>query len=212
MATVATNMQSKDLNVANLALRLRRLWMGTLYIGVLAVYTLLFGLLLVYCGWRPALLSLFLIGLIQSFRYVADDVDRVGWLLSQGNVQGKHEGIIQHRQKLRYLLLTVILLLNMTVVYQVYLVSRWPQALVLLSGLIAVEMMLRQIRATNRHIDYRSPVYGIKHPGPFTGGRDPSRLEEKLAQLKQMAERREISQKAYGRVRDRELIKRVMRE
>ena len=204
--------QSKELNVATLALRLRRLWMGTLYIGVLAVYTILLGLLLVYYGWRPALLSLFLIGLIQSFRYVADDVDRIGWLLSQGNVEGEHEGIIEHRQKLRHLLLTVILLLNLTVVCQVYSVSRWPQALVLLSGLIAVETMFRQIRATNRHIDYQSPSYGIKPPGPMPAGRESSRLEEKLAQLKEMAERREISQKAYGTVRDRELIKRVMGE
>ena len=206
------NKKSKEINADKLALRLRRLWMGTLYIGIFAVYTLLLGLLLVYYGWRPALLSLFLIGLIQLFRYVADDVDRIGWLLSQENIEGEQERIIQHRTKLQYLLLTLILLLNLAIVYQVYLVSSWQQAIVLLIGLILVEMMFRQIRATNRQIDYKSPLYGIKQPGPITTGPASSRLEEKLAKLKQMAERGEISPKAYEKVRDRELIKRVMDE
>ena len=87
------NEKSKEIDADKLALRLRRLWTGTLYIGVFAVYTLLLGLLLVFYGWRPALLSLFLIGLIQLFRYVADDVDRIGWLLSQKNIEGGKEGL-----------------------------------------------------------------------------------------------------------------------
>ncbi len=186
--------------------------MGTLYIGIFALYTLLLGLLLVYSGWRPALLSLFLIGLIQLFRYVADDVDRIGWLLSQEHIEGEKEGIIQHRTKLQYLLLTLMLLLNLALVYQVYLVSSWQHAMVLLIGLILVELMFRQIRATNRQIDYKSPLYGIKHPGPIPTGPASSRLEEQLATLKQMAESGEISQKAYEKVRDRALIKRVMDE
>ena len=186
--------------------------MGTLYIGIFAVYALLLGLLLVYYGWRPALFSLFLIGLIQLFRYVADDVDQIGWLLSRENIEGEKEGIIRHRNKLRYLLLTLMLLLNLTIVYQMYLVSSWQQAVVLPVGLILVEMMFRQIRSTNRQSDYRSPLYGIKQPGTITTGQESSGLEEKLAELKQMAERGEISQKAYAKARDRELIKRVMDE
>ncbi len=206
------NKKSKEINADKLALRLRRLWMGTLYIGIFAVYTLLLGLLLIHYGWRPVLLSLFLIGLIQLFRYVADDVDRIGWLLSEENIEREKEGIIQHRAKLQYLLLTLILLLNLAIVYQVYLVSSWQQASVLLIGLILVEMMFRQIRATNRQIDYRSPIYGFKHPGPITTGSESSRLQEKLAKLYQMAERGDISQRAYEKARDRELIKRVMDE
>ena len=197
---------------STVALRLRRLWMGTLYIGVFAVYTLLLGLLFVYYGWRPALLSLFLIGLMQLFRYVADDVDRIGWLLRRENIEGEKEGIIQHRTNLQYLLLTVILLLNLAIVYQAYLVSSWQQAVALLFGLILVEMMFMQIRATSRRIDYKSPIYGMKHPGPLTSGPESSRLEEKLAKLNQMAERGDISQKAYEKARDRELIRRVMHE
>jgi MFS family permease len=206
------NEKPREINADKLALRLRRLWMGTLYIGIFAVYTLLLGLLLVHYGWRPALLALFLIGLIQLFRYVADDVDRIGWLLSRDNIEGEKDGIIQHRTKLQYLLLTLILLLNVAIVYQVYLVSSWQQAVALLIGLILVEMMFGQIRATNRQIDYKSPIYGIKHPGPITAGPESSGLEEKLAQLEQMAERGDISQKAYEKARDRELIKRVMDE
>ncbi|MBV7336747.1 hypothetical protein KFU94_52655 [Chloroflexi bacterium TSY] len=186
--------------------------MGTLYIGIFAVYTLLLGLLFVYYGWRPALLSVFLIGLMQLFRYVADDVDRISWLLSQEDIEGEREEIIQHRTKLHYLLSTLIQLLNLAIVAQVYLVSNWQQALVLLIGLILVELMFGQIRATNRQIDYRHPIYGIKHPGPITTGPDSLRLDENLATLKQMAENGEISQKAYEKVRDRELIKRVMGE
>ena len=154
--------------------------MGTLYIGIFAVYALFLGLLLVDYGWRPALLSLFLIGLIQLFRYVAEDVDRIGWRLSQENIEGEKEGIIRHRNKLRYLLLTLMLLLNLGLVYQWYLVSSWQQAVVLPVGLILVEMMFRRIRATNRQIDYRSPLYGIKQPGPFNTDPEPSALEEKL--------------------------------
>lgn len=206
------NKISKEINADKLALRLRRLWMGTLYIGIFAIYMLLLGLLLVYYGWRPALLSLFLIGLIQLFRYVADDVDRIGWLLSQKNIKGDKKWIIQHRTKLQYLLLVLILLLNLAIVYQVYLVSGWRQAIVLLIGLILVEMMFWQIRVTNRQIDYKSPLYGMKHPDPITTGPESSRLEEKLTKLKQMAERGKITQKAYEKVRDRELIKRIMDE
>ncbi len=206
------NKQSRETSADRLALRLRRLWMGTLYIGVFAVYTLLLGLLLVHYGWRPALLSLFLIGLIQLFRYVAYDVERIGWLLSQQNIEGEKEEIVQHRTRLQFLLQALILLLNLAIVYQVYLVSRWQQAIALLIGLILVEMMFRQIRATNRQISYESPLYGIKHTGPMTASPESSRVEEKLAQLKQMAEREEISQKAYEKVRDRELIRRVMDE
>ncbi len=112
------NKKAKELSADRLALRLLRLWMGTLYIGIFAVYALFLGLLLVYYGWRPALLSLFLIGLIQLFRYVAEDVDRIGWRLSQENIEGEKEGIIRHRNKLRYLLLTLMLLLNLGLVYQ----------------------------------------------------------------------------------------------
>ena len=206
------NKRSKEINADRLTLRLRRLWMGTLYIGIFAVYTLLLGLLLVYFGWRPALLSLFLIGLIQLFRYVANDVDRIGWLLNEDNFEGEKEGIIQYRTKLQYLLLTLILLLNLAIVYQMYLVSRWQQAIGVLIGLILVELMFRQIRATNRQVDYESPLYGLKQPGPIGTHPESSRLEEKLAKLKQMAERGEISPKAYEKVRDQELIKRVMDE
>jgi hypothetical protein len=206
------NKKPREINAEKLALRLRRLWMGTLYIGVFSVYTLLLGLLLVYYGWRPALLSLFLIGLVQLFRYVADDVDRIGWLLSRENIEGDKGGILQHRTKLQYLLLAVILLLNLALACQLYLVSSWRQATVLLIGLILVEMMFGQIRATNRQIDYKSPIYGMKHPGPITSDPESSRLEEKLAKLNQMAESGDISQKAYEKARDRELIKRVMDE
>ncbi len=204
------NRKPKEISADRLALRLRRLWMGTLYIGVFAVYALFLGFLLVYYGWRPALLSLFLIGLIQLFRHVAEDVDQIGWLMRQENIEGEKEGIIQHRNKLRYSLLTMMLLLNLALVYQWYLVSSWQQATVLPVGLILVEMMFRQIRATNRQIDYRNPLYGIKQPGPMTVGPESSALEEKLAELKQMAERGEILQESYVKARDRELIKRVM--
>ena len=78
------NTKSREFDAERFALRLRRLWIGTLYIGIFAIYLLILGLLVVYYGWRPALLSLFLVGLIQLFRYVAFDVDRIGWQLSPG--------------------------------------------------------------------------------------------------------------------------------
>ena len=152
------NAESKEFDAERFALRLRRLWIGTLYIGIFAIYLLFLGLLVVFYGWRPALLSLFLVGLIQLFRYVAFDVDRIGWQLSQQNIEGETEEIVQRRQKLQLLLQTVILLLNLAVVLQVYFVASWQQVIALLIGLIVVEMMFRQIRNTSRKISYGSPT------------------------------------------------------
>ena len=206
------NAKSREFDAERYALRLRRLWMGTLYIGIFAIYLLILGLLVVYYGWRPALLSLFLVGLIQLFRYVAFDVERIGWQLSQPNIEGETAEVVQHRTRLQFLLQTLILLLNLVVVLQVYFVASWQQVIALLVGLIVVETMFRQIRNTSRQISYGSPLYGIKHSGSMTAVSETSRLEEKLEELKQMVEREEISQKAYEKVRDRELIRRVMDE
>lgn len=206
------NAKSREFDAERFALRLRRLWMGTLYIGIFAIYLLILGLLVVYFGWRPALLSLFLVGLIQLFRYVAFDVERIGWQLSQPNIEGETAEVVQHRTKLQFLLQTLILLLNLVVVLQVYFVASWQQVIALLIGLTVVEMMFRQIRNTSRQISYGSPLYGINHSGSMTAALETSRLEEKLAELKQMVEREEISQEAYEKVRDRELIRRVMDE
>ncbi|MXY57288.1 MAG: hypothetical protein F4Y41_12995, partial [Gammaproteobacteria bacterium] len=55
-------------------IKLQRLWKGTLFVGIGGGYVLLVAMLFVYHGWRAALLALFLVGVSQFFRYIANDV------------------------------------------------------------------------------------------------------------------------------------------
>jgi len=198
-----------------MTIKLRRLWKGTLYIGITGVYAFLVGMLLIYQGWRSALLVLFLIGLGQWFRHIANGVDRLGWIMSKqdpAEAQGEEK---RYQSKMHILLFSLIQLLNVAIIYQTYAASTWVWASLVTVAILVVELMFGQVRSVNRRTDYESASYGIRDYSPLTTGASALKhkeIDEKLSKLRKMAENGEISEKAFVRARDRALIERVMNE
>ncbi len=81
----------KEKSTNDITLKLRKLWKGTIYIGITGIYVLLLGMVLVFTGLSPTLLTFFLIALIQLFRCIAGDVDRLGWVMDNKEVSGEQE-------------------------------------------------------------------------------------------------------------------------
>jgi hypothetical protein len=96
--------EDSDINV-----RLQRLWKGTLFVGIAGLYVLIVSMLLIYHGWRRALLSIFLIVLSQFFRYIANDVDRIGW-----NITNRQQGKEISESTKTYQSLMLYLLVGLT--------------------------------------------------------------------------------------------------
>ncbi|MDH3598620.1 MAG: hypothetical protein OEU26_03150 [Candidatus Tectomicrobia bacterium] len=200
-------------NTTAITLKLHRLWKGTLYIGITGIYVFLLGVLLIYQGWRSTLLVSFLIGLGQWFRYIASDVDRLGWIMSKNEPSEEETKEKKYQVKMLILLFSLIQFLNIAIIYQTYATLAWMWALVVTLAIMIIEIMFGHIRSVNRRIDYDSASYGIKDYGPLTTGAITPKhreIDEKLAKLKHMAEEGEISQKAYEKARDRVLIERIM--
>ena len=208
------------LEEAEIHVRLLRLWKGTLFVGIAGSYVLIVALLFVYHGWRPALLGLFLIILSQFLRYIANDVDRIGWRISK---QTQGEDIAKstkgYQARMLYLLLGLVQLLNLTLILQGYLLAGITWALGTLGGLVLIEVLYSRVRGVNRRVEFEQASYGFRDRGVFSDGPEsmsPSdkanedKLERKLERLREMAEQGQISQKAYKRIRDRYRIHGVM--
>jgi hypothetical protein len=208
----------------DIALKLRKLWKGTIYIGISGVYIFLLGMVLMFVGLKAALLTFFLIALVQLFRYVAGDVDRLGWVMENKDISGVQEDTRKYQSKMLLLLFSLIQISNLAIIYQTYVVSTKMWALLTFLGILAVELMFRQIRNLNHEIDYELASYGIKDRNAISSGAHSQEVHEtssaksnekidiKLEKLKSMAENGDITQKAYEEIKDRELIKRIMEE
>jgi hypothetical protein len=200
-------------NTSVMTLKLRRLWKGTLYICITGIYTFLLGMLLIYQGWRPALLVLFLIALGQWFRHIANDVDRLGWIMGQNEQSEIQTGEKRLQARMHVLLICLIQLLNIVITIQVFVISTWMWALMVAAAVLVLEIMFGQVRSVNRRMGYES-ANGIKEQGPLATREAPlqdKEIDGKLAELKKLAETGAVSQKAYEKARDRALVKRVMK-
>ncbi|MCB1176690.1 MAG: hypothetical protein KDK36_03830 [Leptospiraceae bacterium] len=215
---------SEEIDGAAITLKLRRLWKGTLYVGITGLYSFLLGVLLFYKDFLSALLVFFLIFLVQLFRYIANDVDRLGWIMSQKDTTDKDIEARKYQKKMMILLLLLVQLSNLGIVYKIYTISNLDYTIMVVFGVVIVELLFLRIRKVNKIIDYERASYGINNYDPLIDGPSgndtndyleaeelpPKTLEEKLEILKEMAKKGQISQKAYEEVRDRELIDRVM--
>ena len=215
---MASRVAGEDLGV-----RLQRLWKGTLYVGVAAGYALLVALLFVQHGWRPALLALFFIGVSQFLRYIASDVDRIGWNLA--NESGLAEGAAgasdtaRYQSRLLVLLVGLVQLLNLALTVQAFVLAGSGRAAATFIGLAFVEAVYWQIRNVNRRVAFEQASYGLRDRGLLRDGPEAvrpaaqvraSRLEKRLDRLKTMAEEGRISEKAYRKARDRYRVQSVM--
>lgn len=200
-------------------IKLQRLWKGTLFVGIGGGYVLLVAMLFIYQGWRAALLALFLIGVAQFFRYIANDVDRVGWRMSN---EWSDEPIADStkRYQSRMLIALVVLAqaINLALIYQAYHLGEVRWMLPTLVGLALIELLYTRIRSVNRRIEFEEASYGFKDRGPLSGGpgaagaSNRAALDRKLDRLRALADEGEISTKAYEKARDKHRVRGVMEE
>ena len=199
-------------------IKLQRLWKGTLFVGIGGGYVLLVALLFVYHGWRPALLALFLVGVCQFFRYIANDVDRIGWRMSNEPGDSAGETTKRYQRRMLFALAGLVQALNLALIYQAYHLGGLRWMLPMLVGLVLIEVLYSRIRSVNRRIEFEEASYGFKDRDPLTRGPEAmrasnqARLDRKLDELKTLADEGLISRKAYEKARDKHRIQSVMDE
>lgn len=210
--------------------RLRRLWKGTLLVGVAGGYALLVALLLVQHGWQAALLAVFFVVVAQVLRYIASDVDRIGWNLSQrrrteaGAQEAQpapSESAVRYQGRLYRGLVALVQVVNVALVAQAFLLGSWDRALATAFALAVIEILFMQVRKVNRQVTFEQASYGFSDrrllsDGPSADGpwdeAANARLQRKLERLREMADAGEISAKAYRRERDKWLVRSVMQD
>lgn len=200
--------------------RLWRLWKGTLLVGVVGGYAVLIALLLIQHEWQAALLGLAFVVVAQFFRYIANDVDRIGWGMEhrRGNeADADQADAVRHQTRLFWLLVGLAQLLNLALVGQALALGGLGRALATLLGLAFVEVLFSRIRQVNRRVEFQQASYGLSegalHPNAKTGPWDEARLQRlnrRLERLKAMADAGEISQRAYRKERDKWRVRSVM--
>lgn len=205
-----------------LFVKLRRLLKGALFVGISGIYISLAAVIFLNHGWSTLLLAAFLLALGQLLRYVCNDVDHIGWLLKTANIRGDVHQAKRYQVLLMWILFASIQLLNLAVVSHVYIISNWDVTVAVLSGLIGAELIYGYIRRINRRIEFGPTSYGYAEgtivpigssrsmPEDYQDSEAREAIDEKLAILKEMAEKGEISKDAYERVRDDQLIRRVL--
>ena len=210
-----------SLTEASAHVKLQRLWKGTLLIGIGGGYLLLLAMLFVYHGWRPALLALFLIAVSQFFRYIANDVDRIGWRMSnEQTTETITEATKRTQRRMLVVLVGLAQALNLVLIYQAFHLADLPWMLATLAGLALIEVLYARIRSVNRRIEFEQASYGFKDRGPLGGPEtlSPSdrarqdKLDRKLEELKTLVDEGQISQKAYEKARDKHRVRAVMEE
>ncbi len=196
--------------------KLQRLWKGTLFVGIGGGYVLLVATLFIYHGWRAALLAVFLIGVSQFFRYIANDVDRIGWRMSNESDEAVAETTKRYQKRMLVALAGLIQALNLALIYQAYRLGDLRWMLPVLVGLVLIEVLFCRIRSVNRRIEFEEASYGFKDRGPLTRGPETmrvsnqARLDRKLEALETLADEGRISRKAYVKARDKHRIRVVL--
>lgn len=208
--------------------QLQRLWKGTLFIGIAGGYTLLVASLFVFHGWRPALLAVFFIVLSQFFRYIANEVDRIGWQLrnapdSLSAEKGRKVGATTTRFQTRmlYLLLGLAQLQNLALACQAYVLADAVWALATVVGLAVIEILYGLVRRVNRRVDFEEASYGFRDRSVLRDGAEAidasaqakeAKLAQKLGRLKQLADEGLISERAYRKACDKLRIDHIVRD
>ena len=200
-------------------IKLRRLWKGTLYIGIVALVIAIIVAVFLVIGWQASLLAIALIALSQLFRYIASEVDRIGWVLRTAN---HDEAESRATTRLRRTLLLLLILLVQLPVVGLFLFVAMRETMVwsvsMLVALIFIELMFQEIRRVNRQVAYRDASYGLDERPPLVPGhanndlneRKDVALQDKLDRLERMMEEGLISRKAFEKACDKYRVRAVM--
>lgn len=208
---------------SEIRLRLQRLWKGTLFVGVGGAYIALLAAALILFGWQAALLAVFLVLLGQCFRYIANDIDRLGWAMGRDGPSKVEGSAATRRDQTRLLWILGILVLapSAALIVQAQFLGGGRVALVVGVTLVFVEGLYMAIRRVNRRTAFQEASYGLRDRSLFSRGPDnmralertrAERVERQLEQLEAMADDGRISRRAYEKARDKLRVDLVMKE
>ena len=208
---------------SEIRLRLQRLWKGTLFVGVGAAYVALLAGALILFGWQAALLGVFFVLLGQCFRYIANDIDRLGWAMGRDEAAKAEGGAATKRAQTRLLWLLGILVLapSAAMIVQAQYLGGGRVALVVGVTLAFVEGLYMAIRRVNRRTAFEEASYGLRDKSLFSRGPDAmralgvkreARVERQLDQLKAMADDGRISRRGYEKACDKLRIELVLKQ
>lgn len=208
---------------SEIRLRLQRLWKGTLFVGVGGAYIALLAGALILFGWQAALLVVFLVLLGQCFRYIANDIDRLGWAMGRDGPSKVEGSAATRRDQTRLLWILGILVLapSAALIVQAQYLGSGRVALVVGVTLAFVEALYMAIRRVNRRTAFQEASYGLRDRSLFSRGPDnmralertrAERVERQLEQLEAMADDGRISRRAYEKARDKLRVELVMKQ
>ena len=199
---------------------MKRLWKGALHVLAVASYISLIIGMLVIGGWLAGFVTLGLVLLAQALRYIASAMDRIAHSISQKKQSGEGTTDSQVSPILSAIFVWVLIQgCNAAIaLYALNLGGLLPLIRVL-AVLIFIEATYLALRFVNRRIAYEPASFGIADRNVLRSGPDsyenfPSkkkeRIERSLQRLKEMADRGDISERAYLRARDKYLVRYVM--
>ena len=159
---------------SEIRLRLQRLWKGTLFVAVGGAYIALLAGALILFGWKAALLAVFLVLLGQCFRYIANDIDRLGWAMASNAESKVERSTATQRDQTRLLWLLGILVLapSAALIVQAQYLGGGRVALVVGIALGFVEALYVAIRRVNRRTAFQEASYGLRDRSLFSRGPD----------------------------------------
>ena len=199
---------------------LKRLWKGTLHMLVVSTYIgLAIGMFLID-RWYPLFVTVFLILLAQSLRYIASAMDRIAFH-SSNKESGPTEAQTSSTASIvsSIILWLLVQACNAFIILTAMNLGSVLSAIKVGIALVCVEVAYLVIRAINRTISYESASFGIADRSIFRDGpipahssinRERERINRRLQTLHEMVEKGEISQRAYSKARDKYLVKQVM--
>lgn len=201
------------------ALLTKRLWKGALHVLVAATYVGLILVVFAQAHWFTGLITLGIVLVMQTLRYIANAMDRIAFTLSRRSGEEHHAnkppGL--HRTSA----VVVWLLIQGCNAYVIYValagVDRGFGVRVGVA-LLAIEVVYFAIRFINRRTVYASASFGVsdrslvRQEPTFQAQRERERqrIDAKLETLREMYEKGEISVEAHSKARDKYLVKHVM--
>ena len=103
------------------------------------------SLFLIHHGWRAALLSVFFIALAQLFRYIANDVDRIGWSIDRDRESGVGDATRRYQRSMLYLSFGLTQAQHLALIVQAGVVAGPAPALAMLATLVFIEVLYARI-------------------------------------------------------------------
>lgn len=199
---------------------MKRLWKGALHVLAVASYIALIIGMLVIGNWIAGFVTLGLVLLAQSLRYVASAMDRIAHSIGK-QAQDEENQSRSSSSPIVSAILVWLLIQGCNVAIGLYAMNLdgTQAALRVLAILVFVEAIYLGLRMINRRIAYEPASFGIAdknllHEGPVPfenlDERAKKRIEQRLEVLKNLAADGDISQRAYLRARDKYLVRYVM--